>query len=158
MSYKEDLALKIGTYTGEQLVMLAYDAMMDNLGQATEHLKKEDLESVDALLDHNREILAHLNATLGSDQTPLNETTRQLYIYVNRLMTQGRIKKQTSYFEEAIKVLTPLRDGWKELSEELMRSGGSETVQDNKPAVYAGFTYGKKDIHIAADSKEWEKG
>lgn len=157
MSYKEDLALKIGTYSGEQLVMLAYEAMIDNLRQATEYLQSEEMESIDALLDHNREILAHLNATLGNEQTPLNETTRQLYIYVNRLMTQGRIKKTARFFEEAIKILMPLRDGWKELSEELMRQK-SEYAEENKPPVYAGLTYGKKDIHITADSKEWEKG
>lgn len=162
MSYREDLALKLQTYSGEQMVMLTYEALIENLEEAKLRLDEEKMEELDRLLDHNREILAHLNATLGEEESEINDTTRQLYIYVNRLMTQGRIKKSRDLLQEAILVLRPLRDGWKELAEKLSRmsSGGAgqRGEEETKPAVYAGMTYGRKDISIAAESKDWEKG
>ena len=34
MSFKDDLAVKLATYTGEQMVALAYEAMIENLEDA----------------------------------------------------------------------------------------------------------------------------
>lgn len=162
MSYKEDLALKLQTYSGEQMVMLTYQALIENLEEAKLRLEEGRMEEIDRLLNHNREILAHLNATLGEEQNEINDTTRQLYIYINRLMTQARVKKSEKLLQEAILVLTPLRDGWKELSEILREKKAGEGVgggeEEKKPAVYAGMTYGKKDIRVDAESKDWEKG
>ena len=44
MSYKDDLAVKIATYTGEQMVALAYEAMIENLEDAKKAIKNKDLD------------------------------------------------------------------------------------------------------------------
>ena len=41
MSYKDDLAVKIATYTGEQMVALAYEAMIENLEDAKNAIKNK---------------------------------------------------------------------------------------------------------------------
>lgn len=158
MSYRDDLAIKLETYSGEQMVMLAYDALIENLELGKQMIVEKNMEELDRLLDHNREILAHLNATLGEESNEITDTTRQLYIYINRLMTGGRLKLSHELLEEAIRVLKPLRDGWKELSENLMEKRQHQGNQQEGKGVYAGMTYGKKDINISADSKDWEKG
>ncbi len=158
MSYKDDLALKISTYSGEQMVALAYDAVMENMEQAVWALSNSQMDIVDKMTDHNREILAHLTASLGEQEDEASLTTKQLYLYINRLMTEAVIKKNPHHFMEASKILMPLRDGWRELSiklEELENSSGSPVHPAKN--VYAGMTYGKTDINIHADSKDWDK-
>ena len=44
MSYKDDLAVKIATYTGEQMVALAYEAMIENLEDAKNAIINKDIE------------------------------------------------------------------------------------------------------------------
>lgn len=160
MSYRDDLALKLQTYSGEQMVMLLYEAMIENLEQAKIELKHQNTEGLDKLLDHNREILAHLNVSLGEEHSEMNDTTRQLYLYVNRLMTKGRIKMSEQVLDEAIRILLPLKEGWRALAEQLMEQKNKRSQQDvsQKSNIYTGMTYGKNDIHVAADSKDWDKG
>ena len=64
--------------------------------------------------------------------------------------------------DEAIKIIIPLRDGWRELSKQLqeLEAKKAPSIQSKsaRPNVYAGMTYGKSDISIYSDSKDWDKG
>lgn len=159
MSYKDDLGVKIATYSGEQMVALAYEALIENLGEASKLIKTGNREEVSKLLDHNREIISHLTATMGEEEDEVSFTTKQIYLYVNRLMTEGYNNIRPELFEEGAKVLTPLRDGWQELAIELKKNENQNNVSSNKgQKVHAGVTYGKQDINIYSDSKNWDKG
>lgn len=160
MSYKDDLGVKIATYSGEQMVALAYEALIENLEEASKLIKTGNREEVSKLLDHNREIISHLTATMGEEEDEVSFTTKQIYLYVNRLMTEGYNKIRPELFEEGAKVLTPLKDGWHELSMELEKIEKEKDVKSsgNTKKVYAGATYGKQDINIYSDSQNWDKG
>ena len=162
MSFKDDLTVKLATYTGEQMVALAYDAMIENLENAKKMISSNNEQILNDKIDHNREILAHLTATMGEEDDEISITTKQLYIYINKLMTDGVMRKDTEPLDESIKIIVPLRDGWKELSMKLMNLEAQKTPnmqsKSSKSNVYAGMTYGKDDISIYSDSKEWEKG
>lgn len=162
MSYKDDLALKLSTYSGEQMVALAYDAIMENMEQAIEALSNGQMDIVNKMTDHNREILAHLTASLGELEDEASLTTKQLYLYINRLMTEAVIKKDARHFTEASKIIMPLRDGWRELSIKLeeLEHESVDTAHSAVHAaknVYAGMTYGKKDINIHGNAMDWDK-
>ena len=162
MSYKDDLAVKIATYTGEQMVALAYEAMIENLEDAKNAILNKDLDLLNDKIDHNREIISHLNATMGEEEDDVSLTTKQLYLYINKLMTDSVIRKDTQILDEAIKIIIPLRDGWRELSKQLqeLEAQKAPSIQSKsvRPNVYAGMTYGKSDISIYSDSKDWDKG
>jgi len=160
MSYKDDLGVKIATYSGEQMVALAYEALIENLEEASKLIKTGNKEEVSKLINHNKEIFAHLTATMGEEEDEVSFTTKQIYLYVNRLMTEGFNKIRPELFEEGAKVLTPLKDGWHELSMELEKIENEKDVKSsgNTKKVYAGATYGKQDINIYSDSQNWDKG
>lgn len=161
MSVRDDLTVKLATYTGEQMVALAYDAIIENLEDAKKTINLSDSQIVKDKIDHNREILAHLTATLGEEEDEISITTKQLYIYINKLMTDGVVRKSIEAFDEAIKIITPLRDGWKELSQKLMdleSKKNTNVKKTSKNNVYTGITYGKDDVSVYSDSKDWEKG
>jgi len=160
MSYKDDLGVKIATYSGEQMVALAYEALIENLEEASKLIKTGNKEEVSKLINHNKEIFAHLTATMGEEEDEVSFTTKQIYLYVNRLMTEGFNKIRPELFEEGAKVLTPLKDGWHELSMALEKIENEKDVKSsgNTKKVYAGATYGKQDINIYSDSQNWDKG
>ena len=89
MSFKDDLTVKLATYTGEQMVALAYDAMIENLENAKKMISSNNEQILNDKIDHNREILAHLTATMGEEDDEISITTKQLYIYINKLINQG---------------------------------------------------------------------
>ena len=162
MSYKDELAVKIATYSGEQMVALAYEALIENLQDAKEAINLKEKDILNEKINHNREILAHLTATLGIEEDEVSLTTKQLYLYINKLMTDGVMRYNIAAIDEAIKIIIPLRDGWRELSLKLMELE-SQKMQSNqskseKASVYTGMTYGKSDVSIYSDSKNWEKG
>ena len=107
-----------------------------------------------------------VNGILPSDETVKNGTykplSRPLYLYINKLMTDSVIRKDTQILDEAIKIIIPLRDGWRELSKQLqeLEAQKAPSIQSKsaRPNVYAGMTYGKSDISIYSDSKDWDKG
>ena len=162
MSYKDDLAVKISTYSCEQMVALAYEAMIENLEDAKKAIINKDIDLLNDKIDHNREIISHLTATMGEEEDDVSLTTKQLYIYINKLMTDSVIRKDTQILDEAIKIIIPLRDGWRELSKQLqeLEAKKAPSIQSKsaRPNVYAGMTYGKSDISIYSDSKDWDKG
>ncbi len=162
MSYKDNLSIKIATYSGEQMVALAYEALIENLQDAIDAINLEDKTVLVEKIDHNREILAHLTATMGEEDDEVSLTTKQLYLYINKLMTDAVMRYNIPAIDEAIKIIIPLRDGWKELSLKLMELE-SQKMQSNqskseKTSVYTGMTYGKSDVCVYSDSKDWEKG
>ena len=111
MSYKDELAVKIATYSGEQMVALAYEALIENLQDAKEAINLKEKDILNEKIDHNREILAHLTATLGIEEDEVSLTTKQLYLYINKLMTDGVMRYNIAAIDEAIKIIIPLRDG-----------------------------------------------
>ena len=131
MSYKDELAVKIATYSGEQMVALAYEALIENLQDAKEAINLKEKDILNEKIDHNREILAHLTATLGIEEDEVSLTTKQLYLYINKLMTDGVMRYNIAAIDEAIKIIIPLRDGWRELSLKLMELE-SQKMQSNQ--------------------------
>ena len=131
MSYKDELAVKIATYSGEQMVALAYEALIENLQDAKEAINLKEKDILNEKVDHNREILAHLTATLGIEEDEVSLTTKQLYLYINKLMTDGVMRYNIAAIDEAIKIIIPLRDGWRELSLKLMELE-SQKMQSNQ--------------------------
>ena len=99
MSYKDDLAVKIATYTGEQMVALAYEAMIENLEDAKKAIINKDIDLLNDKIDHNREIISHLTATMGEEEDNVSLTTKQLYLYINKLMTDSVIRKDTQILD-----------------------------------------------------------
>ena len=55
-------------------------------------------------------------------------------MYLNKLITEGELKKDPAYFDTSIKVLTPMLEGFQQLE-----------VKE-KPRAVSGLTYGKGSL------------
>lgn len=157
MSVREDAGIRVATSNGPGLVALLYEGLIENLEEISLRISdSKEYELVNERLENSREILAHLMATLGNDNE-ISDNTKSIYMYVNSLMTDGYNKKDKSKFLEAIIVLKPLLEAWREVSE-IEKSKEDSSIK--KPSVVAGMTYGKNNIseYVQGSVKDWDKG
>ncbi|WP_099190168.1 flagellar export chaperone FliS [Tepidibacter mesophilus] len=154
MIEKEYLASRVATANDAQLVAIIYEGLIDTFNECITYINEK--ESLDTLMDKCRDILAELIATLSGD-SEVASNYKSLYLYVNNIMTEGYIMKDKSKFEEAVKVMTPLYEGWNELGEKMYMNN----IQENKgPKLVAGMTYGKGYVNenVMNNQNRWEKG
>ncbi|CAH2211914.1 flagellar export chaperone FliS [Tepidibacter aestuarii] len=154
MIEKEYLASRVAAANEAQLVAIMYEGLIDTFNECITYINKK--ENLDTLMDKSRDILAELIATLNGDSEIANNY-KSIYLYVNNIITEGFIMKDESKFEEAIKVITPLYEGWNELGEKMYM----DNIQENKgPKLVAGMTYGKGYVNesIMNNQDRWEKG
>lgn len=153
MGFRDDLGMRIATSNGAGLVALLYEGLIENMKEIMSNMN--DKETIVERLDNSRDILSHLMATLGEDDE-LTLNTKNIYLYVNRLMTEGYNNNSIQKYEEVIKVITPLWEAWNELS----LTDTSKTVEAPKPSVVAGMTYGRNNMseYVTGNVKDWDKG
>ncbi len=155
MTDKDYLFNRVTTANGTQLVVILYEELMEWLKQATKSISEDKTEELYLCISKGRDILSELLSTLEGN-SEISTNLRNLYLYVNRLMTEAVNQRNKSKLEEAIKVLTPLCDAWKQLSE-----GMQDNVSPNKGTTrVTGFTYGKNQLndYIVNDENKWKKG
>ncbi len=154
MIEKEYLASRIATANEAQLVAIMYEGLIDTFNECISNI--DEKENLDTLMDKCRNILSELIATLTGD-SEITNNYKSIYLYINNIITEGYIMKDECKFEEAIKVMTPLYEGWNELGEKICM----DNIKENKgPKVVAGMTYGKGYVNesIMNNQDRWEKG
>ena len=73
MSYKDNLIEKIATANSFELVALLYQALIEEVEELKIAIRDENKKDMDAITDRVRDILAHLIATLGEENTEFKE-------------------------------------------------------------------------------------
>lgn len=156
MGTKEYLSNRVATGNEAQLVAILYEGLMEELANAKEKIKEEQLDEVRVSLNKGRDILAELLATLQGD-TEITHNLRSLYLFVNQLMTEASNKNNPVKLEQAIQVINPLYEAWTQLGQELYED--KAPLQKNA-AIVTGLTYGKGHLtdHVMNDNERWKKG
>ena len=154
---REYLSNKIANANEAQLVAVLYEAAMMNLEGAIQSIEKSDKKVLAEKVEKARDIIAELNATTQGD-SQIAMDTRSLYVYVNKVITQGKTEKSPEKLEEGIKVLKPLYEAWVELGEKQATEGIDKKEADpnlkKKRQIVAGMTYGKGNLtdHVLNDN------
>lgn len=130
---KKDIEKRISSANDAELVAILYEALMDNFNDSLLSIDEENYAELKDINKNSRDILAELLATLeGNSEIAIN--LRQIYIYVNELITKGENKKDKNFFEMARKIIRPLYEGFSEIEKNI------------EPKVVAGLTYGKSNL------------
>lgn len=150
MSYKDNLIEKIATANSFELVALLYQALIEEVEELKIAIRDENKKDMDAITDRVRDILAHLIATLGEENTEFKEKSIELYLYINETVGECYIDKKTEKLDDVIKVFIKLRDAWTSAS-------GNVFEKKNNPNISNAVTYGKKDINISGSMNDFGK-
>ena len=152
MEDKEYLYNQVMTANGPQLVELLVAGLIQNLEDAAEAI--ETGQAWEIQVDKAKDILTELLATLEGNST-LTGDLRSLYLFINRLISEGIRKNHPESFRQAIQVAQPLYEAWGELGTQLQAQ-----KPEQGPAIVTGMTYGKTTLneHVLDQGERWKKG
>lgn len=128
-----ELKKRISTTNEAGLIAILFARLIDNFKNCISAIEEEDYDKITDLNNNSRAILTELTVQFSGDDE-ISSTLRELYLFINKTMTEGEIKKDISSFETNIKVIMPILEGFKELE-----------VRE-KPKAVAGLTYGKDNL------------
>ena len=157
MIEKQYLANRIANANGAELVSIVYEGLIDSLNDGIDFLSINAEDRFNKSIEKSREILAELLSTLEGD-TEIANNLRSLYFYINELITDASIDKDGEKLELAIKIITPVYEGWKELG---TKEGGRDLEDTPQgPQIVAGITYGKGQLndYVVNNDSKWKKG
>jgi flagellar secretion chaperone FliS len=130
---KKNIEKRISSANDIELVAILYEALIDNFNDSILSIDEKKYDELKDINKNSRDILAELLATLeGNSEIAIN--LRQIYIYVNKLITEGENRKDKNSFEMATKIIRPLYEGFSEIGKNI------------EPKVVTGLTYGKSNL------------
>lgn len=157
MMDKKHIASRVATANEAGLIVLLYEGLLDQLNDMKKFVSESNEDFFEQKSDKARNILVELIATLKGDSDIANHL-RSIYIFINKLIVEGRNKKEAKKFEEAIGILTPLQEAWKELEKQEFERLAKDN--EKKVEIFSGITYGKSKLndYIINDEDRWQKG
>lgn len=133
MLNKEETEKRISTTNEAGLVTILYEALIDNFKDSIKAIDGNEYKELNNINNNSRDILAELIVTLQGDSDIANNL-REIYISVNKIITEAERQKDNTSFEMAIKIIEPLHSGFMEIEREI------------DPKVVTGMTYGKTNL------------
>ncbi len=116
--YKEN---NIMTSSPENLTLLLYNGALKFINQGRVFIKDNDIQNAHNAILRAQDIIEELNLTLNMDYE-LAHDLRALYTFILERLVDANIYKNTEILEEAARLVTDLRDTWKEAMK-LSRTG-----------------------------------
>jgi flagellar protein FliS len=126
-TYKQ---VHVETASQGKLIVMLYDAAIKRTEEAISLLDTKKLDDVNNNLIRAEDIIAELRASLDMKTGDIAANLDRLYDYIHRLLIGGNVRKQKSPLQEAVKLMTALRDTWKELFDNLPVSEIPPTPQE----------------------------
>ena len=115
------------------LIALLNEKLIKNFEESIQAIKILDYDQLNKLINNSRDILAEM-LIVFSKKDELSTDIREVYMFINKLMTEGEFKKDRAVFEKIIGILTPIYEAFKELESKA------------SPNIVSGLTYGKYSL------------
>lgn len=113
--YKQNAVL---TATPEELTLMLYDGGIKFMNIGKYSIENKDLEKAHSSLIRAQDIIMELNASLNMDY-PISNDLRSLYDFVLDKLIAANINKATKPIDEALEVMTDMRDTWKDVMKQI---------------------------------------
>jgi flagellar protein FliS len=100
-----------------ELVAMLYDGLTQALTQARDALARGDLRQKQVALSRALRMVSELQNSLNHESG--GEVARQLdalYTYLTTRLVESNVKKDPSGFDEALRLLAPLREAWTQIA------------------------------------------
>ncbi len=141
----KDFQNRIITANSSDLVVINYEMLMVEIDECLLFSELGDEVKFVQAIDRARRLLEELTTSLDFSYPIANELM-SLYLFVNKKLLEARRKKSAEPLNKIQDILGILLVGWRGVSEAVEESKEDVTYQ-NVEAVYAGLTYGPKDLN-----------
>ena len=121
----------ISTSSQGQLILMLYDGALQAVNQAIQCMDRKEITEQGRSILKAQDIINELSSALDIKQGgEVAKTLEQLYQFVLNQLIQANITSDPMYLESIIKVLTPLRDAWSQITE---APTDNETLAEPQP-------------------------
>ena len=113
-------SVQVTTCGPGQLIVMLYDGLFRFLNEAQAAIDAKDRGTAGEKISRSHAILEHLLAGLDPEVAPaLCEHLGPLYMFCMQRLIQANIKQDSKLLAEVQRVLSPLRDAWKQAAEQI---------------------------------------
>jgi len=109
------------TATPEELTLMLYDGAIKFINIAKLNIEKGDVVKAHEAIIRAEDIVIELNASLNMDYE-ISKNLRSIYDFMMEKLVDGNIKKEVKPLDEALELLTDLRDTWKEAIKQVKKT------------------------------------
>ncbi len=100
-----------------KLVIMCYDGAIGYLKDARDFYRGRNYEAKAKALQRAVDIIHEMNISLDLDKGgDIARNLRSLYLYMIQILTEADLKKDVAKFDDVIRMLEELGDGWKEIA------------------------------------------
>ncbi|RAW09969.1 flagellar export chaperone FliS [Paenibacillus taichungensis] len=118
--YEKYKQSSVQTSTPGQLVIMLYDGAIRFVKVGIEGISSKDYMKANVNLGKAQTIISELMSTLDHSY-PVSKNLFSMYEYMNHLLIQSNIKKETKHALEALDYLKELRETWVAASKSTIR-------------------------------------
>ncbi|MBI4530834.1 MAG: flagellar export chaperone FliS [Candidatus Latescibacteria bacterium] len=104
--------VQVGTSGREKLIILLYNGAIVALQQARELVRVRDYVGKGKVIFKAQDIVLELSLCLNDDYGTFATNLRRLYAYIYRRLSEANTGADPLPIEEALHLLTKLRDAW----------------------------------------------
>lgn len=141
---KKEFTLKITQANSTELIVILYDMILVYVDEAKEAFEKNNEEDYMQSLRKIRNCIGELMESLNLDYE-MARNMYSLYVFFLKEIVKAETKKEKFAYLENIKpMIESLRNAYNQVACE----NKSGPVMKNTQTVYAGLTYGKKDVNV----------
>lgn len=116
--YKQNAVL---TASPEELTLMLYDGCIRFMNVAKYSIDNKDIQKANESLIRAQNIIMELKTTLDK-KYEIASNLEKLYDFILDRLIDANIKKDVKPIDEALEILTGLRDGWKEAMKSMRKT------------------------------------
>lgn len=109
------------TATPEELTLMLYDGCIKFMNAAKYHIENGNIPKAHESLIRAQDIVYELRSTLD-DKYEISSNFRKLYDFVLDRLIDANLRKETKPIDEALEIITGLRDTWKEAMRQVKKA------------------------------------
>lgn len=138
----KDYTARITQSNKSQLIVIMYELILLNIGEARQALKKEQYKEFSESIRKAQRFLQELIVVLDHKFSIAGEL-RRLYLFYNRSLSAVIVKRD----EELLYKIEEMIRALKAAFEEVAKQDTSSPLMENAQQIYAGLTYSKKNSY-----------
>jgi flagellar protein FliS len=109
-------SVQVTTSSPGELLLMLFDGLFRFLGEARDAMVAKDATRTGERISRAHAILEELASSLDSRHAPeLCDNLRGIYTFCMGHLVQANVRRDQALIEQVIKILTPVRDGFREV-------------------------------------------
>ncbi|CCQ94613.1 Flagellar protein FliS [[Clostridium] ultunense Esp] len=108
------------TATPEELTLMLYDGAIKFMNIAKYNIENSQIEKAHQALIRAQDIILELSSSLNMEYE-ISNNFKQLYDFIMNNLIDANINKEIKPIDEALEILTEMRDIWKEVMKEVKK-------------------------------------